>query len=149
MGINRAMGRTVLAAAICMGALAVTATSASAATSLAISGAKLLTKGAAVDVSLSVSCDPLPSTPSPLNGVGLSVEISQVVKDMVTEGVAGTSTIVCDGTAHAVDIFVIPQQGQVTLPFARDEAFVQAALEVCTETGGCRTVNQATTIPIT
>ena len=102
--------RGALATLVCVGALMATAGSASAAASLTVSGGEVLARGAAVTVSLSVSCDPLPPPPAefPAPNVFLGLQISQVVDGGVTEGTGSASDIICDGAAHPVDAFVIP-----------------------------------------
>lgn len=152
MRIGSAVRDGALATLVCVGALVATAGTANAAASLTVSSGEVLAKGAAVTASLSVSCDPLPPPPPGFpgaNSIFLSVQISQAVDGGVTEGTGSASDVICDGTVHPVDVFVIPTLGgHMTLPFAKGQAFVLARLQACSLPNGCQSASEGTTVDL-
>jgi hypothetical protein len=110
------------------------ATSAVAATTIAITDAQLLDSGSAVQVTASVACDPLPAD----NVAFLSVDLWQgkyphpnYIEGSGSYGEIGGASLTCDGTAHSYSVTVTPSQFYADKRFRPGAAMSESVVVVC------------------
>ena len=104
--------------------------------------AELFARGAAVGVTVHITC----SAPAVPNGLtfsqNVSVQLSEVAAgDVVQQGYGSASDFICDGSPHSSTVYVMPNGsagpfgGSTAHPFTDGTAFASAQLSVCNAPG--------------
>lgn len=125
--------RSSLLVALVPTVLSLSVVAASAATTLQVDKtAKLVARGAALSVTVVVTCDPSTMSPEPKPPApSLSVQVTERVGRTVENGYGSASDVVCDGTPHTVPVWVTAQ----SRGFRRGVAFAKADIFSCDEFG--------------
>lgn len=107
----RRLAWIVIAAVCAVAAVLATAAPAIATDSAVVSSATLVARGAAVDVTMTITCDPyIDWTGTPSTAVDLTVQFRQAVrKDQLTSASydSGYQNL-CDGSPHLVQVQMLP-----------------------------------------
>lgn len=113
----RALSRVIAVTGACAMAVAVGALPAAAdSTVVALNSAELLARGAAIEVGVSVTCDPYTDVwGTPQTSTPVQVTVNQAVKKGFISTSSGDATAACDGQAHALHVVV----------YADDKAFIR------------------------
>jgi len=110
--------------------------SASATTLIDIVDAVLVEDGAAVQVTVAVTCDPLGADSQAFLGVnvgqGTHIQPYLFIEGFASYGEIGGASLICDGTPHTYSLTVRPTAAFADKKFRPGPATVEAWVTVCT-----------------
>ena len=90
-------------------------------TSASVNGARLLARGAAVSVTVTVTCDPyIDWSGNPQTSTPVTVTINEAVRHGVMTQGSASGTAACDSTPHRVTVLMVP----APLAFTRGSALI-------------------------